>query len=184
MRDRRREGGNQTLEFTLVGIPLLFILFGVANMSFAMLTLHTLQEACEQGARYAATRGSTCSSGTNTCGVTVGQIAGVISKAAAGISPASLIVTLTVCAAGSSYATCSPVNSPVNQVSCNPLTSCSGSSTAWPSSSNNTAGSYDVIVSADCTVASPIFMYWPSGGPAVKTQSSTFHAYSRQELVF
>ena len=41
MRNRRRERGNQTLEFTMIGIPLLFILFGVANMSFAMPVSYT-----------------------------------------------------------------------------------------------------------------------------------------------
>jgi Flp pilus assembly protein TadG len=181
MRDRRREGGNQIVEFTMIGIPLLFILFGVANMSFAMLTLHTIQEACEQGARYVVTHGSTCSSGGNTCGITVGNVASVVAAASAGVNPRQLIVTLTVCAAGVN--TC-PASGGVNQVSCSPLSSCLSNSTAWPSSSNNTAGSYDVIVSADCTVASPIFMYWPAGGQTVKTPSSTFHAYSRQLLMF
>src|SRR5271165_6027171 len=127
MRDRRQERGNQTLEFTMIGIPLLFILFGVANMSFAMLTLHTLQEACEQGARYVVTHGSTCSSGTNTCGVNVGNVVTVISNATAGINPSSLNVTLQVCAAGVS--TC-PAGGAVNVVTCNPLTSCSGNSTS------------------------------------------------------
>jgi Flp pilus assembly protein TadG len=181
MRDRKRERGNQTVEFTMIGIPLLFILFGVANMSFAMLTLHTIQEACEQGARYVVTHGSTCSTGGNTCGVTVGNVASVISSAAAGVNPSQLTVTLTVCAAGVN--TC-PASGAVNQVTCSPLSSCTSSSTAWPSSSNNTAGSYDVIVSADCTVASPIFMYWPGKNQSVKIPSSTFHAYSRQLLMF
>jgi Flp pilus assembly protein TadG len=181
MRNRKREGGNQILEFTMIGIPLLFILFGVANMSFAMLTLHTMQEACEQGARYAVTHGSTCSAGTNACGITVGKVAAVVANAAAGVSPNQLSVTLTVCTAGDN--TC-PATGPLNQVSCSPLSSCISNGTPWPSSSNNTAGGYDVIVSADCSVASPIFMYWPSGGTPVKTPSSTFHAYSRQQLMF
>ena len=69
------ERGNHTLEFTLVGLPLTFLLFSIANMCFSMLTMHTLQEAVEQGGRYVVTRGSTCSAGTNSCTVTVQQIA-------------------------------------------------------------------------------------------------------------
>lgn len=181
MRNRRGERGNQILEFTLIGLPLIFILFSVANMSFAMLTLHTMQEAVEQGARYVVTHGGTCSTGGNTCGVTVGNVASVIANSSPGISSSNLSVTLTVCTAGVS--TC-PASGAVNVVTCNPLNSCLSNSTSWPSSSNNTPGGYDVIVSANATTNSPIFMYWPSGGTSVKIKSEKFSANSRQMLMF
>ena len=81
-----KESGNQTVEFTLIGLPLTFLLFSIANMCFAMLTLHTLQEAVEQAARFVSTRGSTCSSGTNTCTATFQQIVTVVANNAPGIN--------------------------------------------------------------------------------------------------
>jgi len=179
MRDRNGERGNQTLEFTILGLPLVFILFSIANMSLAMLTMHTMQEAVEQGARYAATRGSTCSSGSNTCSVQVQDIAGVIASSAAGVSASKLSVTLTPADDAGNAITCNPLNTCLSSCS----SGCSASRTVvWPTSTNsdNSPGK-DVIVAADCTVAAPIFMFWDG---TVKTPSSTFHAYSRQRLMF
>ena len=181
MRGRRRERGNQTLEFTLVGIPLIFLLFSIANMCFSMLTLHTLQEAVEQGARYVATRGSSCSSGTNTCTATVQQIAGVVATQAAGISPTNLAVTLTPAADTGNAITCNPLNTCLSSCS----TGCNSSrSTAWPTATNsdNSPGK-DIIVAADWTLTVPMFMFWPGSAPQ-QAKATSFHAYSRQRLMF
>ena len=83
---RSKESGSQTMEFVLVGMPLTFLLFSIANMCFAMLTMHTLQEAVEQAARFVSTRGSTCSSGSNTCTATFQQIVTVVANSSPGIS--------------------------------------------------------------------------------------------------
>jgi Flp pilus assembly protein TadG len=182
MGDHRNERGSQTLEFTLIGIPLTFMLFSIANMCFGMLTLHTMQEAVEQGARYVATRGSTCSSGTNSCTVTVQQIANSIAVNAAGISSSKLNVTLI------------PASGSTNQISCSPVSTCLSScssgcnasrTTVWPTStsSDNSPGK-DIIITADCTVAAPIFMFWAGPGPTEKMNSTSFHAYTRQRLMF
>ncbi len=182
MRNRRNESGNQTLEFTLVGIPLTFILFSIANMSFAMLTMHTMQEAAEQGARYVVTHGSTCSSGSNTCTVTVQQIAAVVVAAASGISTANLKITLTPAADTGNAISCSPVSTCLSSCSA----SCNANRTVvWPTSTNsdNSPGK-DIIVSADCTISAPMVMFWPSSAATQDIASSTFHAYSRQRLMF
>jgi Flp pilus assembly protein TadG len=182
MVSHRAERGNQTVEFTLVGLPLTIILFSIANMSFSMLTMHTIQEAVEQGARYAATRGSTCSSGTNTCSATVEQIATVIASAAAGVSSSILNVTFT------------PAADTANAISCAPLSHCmagcggncvSGYSSTWPTSANNdNSPGKDIIISATCTVSAPMLMFWPSSGVTKNIASTTFQASSRQRLMF
>jgi hypothetical protein len=158
------------------------MLFSIANMCFGMLTLHTLQEAVEQGARFVATRGSTCSSGSNTCSATVQQIASVVATNAAGIAGQNLSITLI------------PASGTGNQISCSPITgclsSCSGGcngnrTSVWPSSANsdNSPGK-DFIITADCTITAPIFMFWTGTAPEKQSSSSTFHAYSRQRLMF
>lgn len=182
MHMRNKQRGSQTLEFTLVGLPLIFILFSIANMSFSMMTMHTMQEAVEQGARMVSTRGSTCSSGGNTCTVTVQQIADFIASNAAGISPQNLKVTL------------QPAGDSANTITCDKLNSCQSScsggcntnrTTVWPASTNsdNSPGK-DIIITADCSVASPIYMFWAgvTGGEA--SNGSTFHAYTRQRMMF
>ena len=178
MRDpKRKERGNQVIEFSLVGIPLIFLLFSVANMCFSMLTLHTIQEAVEQGARYASTRGSTCSSGTNSCTVKVQNIADLVAGSAAGIPNSTLVLNLT-----------SPSGA---TVSCNPISSCQSTcstgcnakqGTQWPPTGDNSPGG-NIIVEADCPVTAPFAMYWPGAGAQV-AKNPTFHATSMQRLLF
>ncbi len=148
MRNRNKERGAETLEFTMIGLPLTFLLFSIANMCFSMLTLHTLQEAVEQGTRYVATRGSTCTSGSNSCSVTVQQIAGVIANSAAGVSSSKMNVSLI------------PAGDTAHTITCNPVTNClssctgagcsSSRSTVWPTSTNSdNAPGQDIIITAD-----------------------------------
>jgi hypothetical protein len=57
MRERKRRRGNATIEFTLVGIPLLCVLISTFEMARGMWLYHTLAYAVKEGARYAAVRG-------------------------------------------------------------------------------------------------------------------------------
>jgi Flp pilus assembly protein TadG len=179
MRKLNLERGSQTLEFTIIGIPLTFLLFSIANMCFSMLTLHTMQEAVEQGARYAATRGNTCSSGGNTCTVQIKDIADVIAKSASGISAGNMKVTFTPPSTGT-VVTCT--NLSTCTTSCTP--SCNGSRTlTWPDGTNNGPPN-DITISADCTLNAPMFMFWSGTSAGTKINSTTFHAYSTQRLMF
>lgn len=172
MRRRNSRKGNATLEFTLVGLPLIFVMISIASMCFAMFSLHTIQEAVEQGARYVVTHGSTCSSGTNSCVLTVGKIADAVASAAPGVINSSLNVTLI------------PNSGTGHQTSCAPVTTCHGNSTPWPPSSNgdNSPGN-DIRISADFTYTSLIAMFWPGAG-STQFGTITFHAISRQRLMF
>ena len=164
--------GNAILEFTLVGIPLIFLMLSVANISFGMFTLHTMQEAVEQAARYVVTHGSTCSSGTNSCSITVGDIATTIASAAPGVINSYLNVTLI------------PNSGTGSQTTCNPVTVCFTNSTAWPPSSNsNNAPGSDIVITADFDYPSPVAMFWPGKG-SVRFGTLAFHAASRQRLMF
>src|SRR5579863_9374568 len=57
MRLRRPTRGNATLEFTLVGIPLIFVLISTFEMARGMWIYHTLAYAVKEGARYTIVRG-------------------------------------------------------------------------------------------------------------------------------
>jgi Flp pilus assembly protein TadG len=177
MRKRKSERGEQLVEFTLFGIPTIFLLFSIANMCFSMLTLHTIQEAVEQGARYASTRGSTCSSGTNTCTVKVENIADMVAGNAAGVPASALVMTLT--SPSGATVSCNPINT--CQSGC--TTGCSAKqATQWPPTGDNSPGG-NITVEVDAPVTAPFAMYWPGTG-AEKSQNPTFHATSMQRLLF
>ena len=172
MRYRNDRRGNTILEFTLVGLPLLFLIISIACMCFGMYTLHTVQQSVEQAARYVVTHGSTCSAGTNSCGLTVSQIASAVSSSAPGLVRNSLNVTLV------------PNSGTGNQITCNPVSSCYGNSAAWPPSLNgDDSPGNDIKILADFNYTSPIIMFWPGAGTS-KIGSLTFHAMSRQRLMF
>jgi Flp pilus assembly protein TadG len=179
---RKSERGNHTLEFTMVGLPLTFLLFSISNMCLSMLTLHTLQEAVEQGARYVVTRGSTCSSGSNTCTATVQQIAQIVAATAVGVNKNTMTLTMV------------PASGTANQISCNPIATClstcstgcnASRTTVWPTSANsdNSPGK-DFILESDCALTLPMFMFWNGTSASSKITSEHFYAYSRQRLMF
>jgi Flp pilus assembly protein TadG len=181
MRNRNKERGSQTLEFTLIGLPLIFLLFSIIHMCFAMMTFHTMQEAVEQGARFVATRGSTCASGSNTCNVTVQQIADVVATSSPGIAASNLKLTLTT-NSGTSVV-CDKINTCTSSCS----SGCSGNKgNKWPDPTTTDSNpGKDIIISADVTsLPSPMYMFWTMYNSAPKIGSTSFHAYSRQRLMF
>ena len=58
-----RRGGSSLIEFTLVGIPLIFVLLSTFEMARGMWLYHTLAYAARQGTRYAIVHGVNCSMG-------------------------------------------------------------------------------------------------------------------------
>jgi len=77
------------IEFTLVGIPMIFLLISIFEISRAMWNYHTLAFAIREGTRYAAVHGSGCSADPRAtpCQATVAQVAQRIQDA--GIGPRS-----------------------------------------------------------------------------------------------
>jgi len=75
---RSRCGGQSLVEFTLVGIPLIFVLVSVFEVSRGMWIYHTLAHAVRDGVRYASVHGYNCTNNNNTCTVTMNQVAAVI----------------------------------------------------------------------------------------------------------
>src|SRR5205814_10672176 len=85
---RRRSGehgGSSFLEFVVVGVPVIFVLFSTFEMARGMWSYHTLAYAVREGTRYASVHGADCASSPNACTVTVGQIATVVKRAVIGL---------------------------------------------------------------------------------------------------
>src|SRR5215471_18790761 len=56
-RRNRQRGGSSLIEFTLVGIPIIFVLISTFEMSRGMWLYHTLAYAAREGTRYAIVHG-------------------------------------------------------------------------------------------------------------------------------
>ena len=173
MKPARSRRGSALTEFTLVGLPLLFVLISIFEMGRGMWNYHTLEEAVEEGTRFEAVRGQhlqaqpACASNEDSCGASLNGVATALANAAVGLPAANWSATLT---AGSSSHTCSP------------LSSCIGVTTTWPPGGNNSPGTL-IQISATYNFQSGLAFYWPgSAGKAFGTV--VFTAYSQQTIQF
>jgi len=151
MRKRSRRG-NTLLEFTLVGIPMIFVIISTFELARGMWLYHTAAYATKAGTRYAVVHGQDCTLGSNNCSVSIGQIATVIQSAGTGLPSDSL--TLTFTPANGSATTCK-------------LSDCITSYTSmWPPAGANAVG-LKLKISAVLPFQSLIIMFWPGAGKPV-----------------
>lgn len=163
---RAARAGNSVIEFTLVGIPLIFMLISIVEMSRAMWTYSSLAYAVKQATRYAAVHGGGCSETGNSCAIHVSDVVGKIQSNAFMLDPADLNLTLT---------------SSSGSVSCSPATLCSNNGTTWPpaDASRNTA----ISIQATYSFASALAMFWPGAGK-VNFGTVALGATSQQPVQF
>lgn len=105
---QRKRRGSTMVEMVLVGIPTLFILISIFEISRGIWLYHTLAYAAKEGVRYATVHGVNCvpnpPSIYNNCTQTVGQVAAVIENAGVGLDLAATNVTFTSQAGTNTYA--------------------------------------------------------------------------------
>ena len=142
--------GSSTLEFTLVGIPLIFVLISTFEMARGMWNYHTIAYAVKEGTRYASVHGINCSSSPNTCTVTIGQVTQKIVDAGIGLPTTQLRLTFT---------------SLSGSVTCF-ASACLSNATVWPSSPGDAVGS-SIQIDATYPFQSAISMFWPGAGAGV-----------------
>jgi Flp pilus assembly protein TadG len=164
--NNRSRSGQALIEFTLLGIPMVFITISIVCMSIDMWQYQNLAYATETTARYVSTHGASCSQNGNTCTITTGNVATLFASQAMALAADSVNVTLTD-SGGST--------------TCNPVNSCNTGAAQFPSAGHNTVGS-DITITATYTLKSPFFMFWPPNtDPA---HDFTVGAKSRQRIMF
>ena len=84
-----RERGSSLLEFTLVGIPMIFLIISTVEIARGMWHYHTLSHAVRQAARFAIVKGQNCANPPNSCTVTIARVAQEIRNAGIGLNPDS-----------------------------------------------------------------------------------------------
>ncbi len=164
---QKKRRGSALLEFTLVGIPLLFISTSVISASLDMWQFHNLAYGTQMTARYVAMHGRTCSQNGNSCTVTVGDIAAYFEGQALALDASKLNVTL---------------QSISETINCNPVDTCNSSTAVFPNSSDNGV-KFDIVVTGTYPVTNPIALFWPGAG-SVSAATFNLYATSRQMIVF
>ncbi len=164
----RRRRGSTLVEFTLLGIPAIFLFTSVMAASVDMWQFFTLTYAVNQTARYTALHGLTCTLYGNTCTVSRATIATFFQSQAMALDPALITMVL---------------NDGSGAITCNPVTSCPSSTSTFPSTGNNTPRSNTVTVQAKYTVRNPIFVFWP-GSSGVASGAFIVGATSTQLVLF
>jgi hypothetical protein len=185
--------GNTVLEFTLVGIPLMFVLIGIFEISRGMWVYHTLAYAIKQGTRYAVVHSENCSVSPNSCSVTIGTVAALIRDAAVGMPPAGAKTSqlqLTFCAPpGSAAPTCVPGAAQTSSCSgINPCTcylqDCLGIPTTWPPTGANRVGLDDLEIVGIYPFTSAIALVWPGAHSVNNFPTFNLPASARERVQF
>ncbi len=155
------------MEFTLVAVPLIFIIISTVELSRGMWLYSTLAYSVRKGTRYASVHGGNCAAASSSCPVTLGSVAQVIQNGAVGLPADQLNIV---------FATAN------TSTSCSPLNSCLSSSTTWPPSSDNSVGT-DVTISGTYPFRSAMAMFWPGKGK-VNFSTVNLAAKAQEEIIF
>jgi Flp pilus assembly protein TadG len=90
---REGERGSNLVEYGIVLVVMLTMIFGLIDFGRALYAYHFVSEAAREGTRYAIVRGSACT--TPGCPASQSSIQSYLSNVPAGIDPTKLSVTAT-----------------------------------------------------------------------------------------
>jgi Flp pilus assembly protein TadG len=158
---KHKQRGQSMVEFTFVGIPLIFVLISIFEVSRGMWMYHTMAYAVKVGVRYAIVHGANCDplklSLGNNCQVKLGpssdatSIAGVIRNAGVGLVPTTTLLTFTSLAGATTPCTLDTVTTPCP-------------ATVWPPTGSNDI-SDQITIKITTPFTSGIAMFWPGSRP-------------------
>lgn len=177
---RRDDGrrGNALIEFTLVGIPLIFILFSIFEAARGMWQYVTLCHAVEEATRFAVVHGDNCSSTSQSCQVTVGQVVSRFGWAGSSLDPQKVQLELRAgCQAGAPFsaAACGSYRSGT-------LQSLASDGTTWPDL--GAPGFESVEILATYPFETVFAVFWPGVGGTRSAPSFSLQAVSREMVQF
>jgi Flp pilus assembly protein TadG len=169
---RRQTGhrrGNSTLEMTLVGIPMIFLLISIFEIARGMWVYHTLSYALKEGTRFAIVHGQNCTNAGNSCQVHVSDIAQVIQDAGVGLDPGLLQVQM---------------QSLTDDTTLQTLTTLKSRTTiAFPTGAGGSIQA-PLTFTATYPFQSAIAMFWPGGGKGMQFGTFTLPASSQERIQF
>jgi Flp pilus assembly protein TadG len=163
----RRRRGYALIEFTIVGIPAIFLTASIIEMSLDGWQFESMTYAIQVAARYACQHGRTCTKNGNTCTIEVENVASLINAQAPSLDPSQLNVTLTTHSAS---------------VTCNPLNSCLTNTAQFPNSTDNGVG-FPITITATYPMKSLFPMMWFGSNTSSGT-AFTLGATAYQTIVY
>lgn len=164
----RKSRGNSLIEFSLAGIPLIFVLISTFEMARGMWIYHTLAHAVKEGTRFAIVHGFSCSNLPNACEAPLSETARRIRNAAPALVPEDFRLTFT--AANGATVECA-------------LDECLSEETVWPPPGANRPG-MDVEIAGRYPFRSMICMFWPGAGWSSGIATLNLPAWSRDRIQF
>ena len=173
----KSQRGSSLLEFTLVGIGIMFVLISVFEISRAMWVYNTLAHAAKQAVRFAIVHGSNCD---GACTKTVAQIADEIALNGVGLETDQLQVRMATGCGGapdSSNKGCSETPSYAT------LDSLRQINTRWPPEGNNAMFS-NIEIELRYPFRSALAMFWPGAGPGTVYGTITLGALAREMIQY
>jgi Flp pilus assembly protein TadG len=169
---RRGTSGSALIEFTFVGIPLIFMLISIFELARGMWIYTTMAHAIKEGTRYAVVHGASfydachkAGQPNSTCIMDLQKLAQAINNAGAGLI-ATDVINVQFTANGTAMA-CGGTGA---------LDQCltGGSGVTWdPAPYTNLAIGNTFSISAQYRFQSAISMFWPGAGSG--TQFGTFN---------
>jgi len=175
-----RRAGNTVIEFTFVGIPLIFVLISTFELARGMWLYHTLAYAMREGVRFAIVHGNNCNIYPSNCVVTIRDISAKIRDGAVGLLPTDLQNVV--------------FTSPGKVVICPTLDDClkpgAAGDTYWPANppGGGSAPGADRVsrieISSTFAFRSAISMFWPGAGRGVNFQAFWLPASSKERIQY
>lgn len=168
-------GGNALIEFTLVGIPMIFVLISIFEMARGMWIYDTLANSMREGARFAIVKGNNCVEVPNTCAATVRQVAERIRFLGVGLNPNDLTVSLV-----SRSRTIGPAK----------LSALLADTTYWPSAGPGATEDPGGMVGQPISISgtypfqSAIALFWPGAGSVGPSPTLQLRASSEMRIQF
>ncbi len=166
---KRALWGNATLEFTFVGIPLVFVLISTFEMARGMWVYHTLAHAVREGTRYTVVHGQ-----NSVSQVPLSTICNTIVQQGPGLIPKDLNLTF------NSFSG-----------SAGPYSAGSGGSNSvcpsagvWPPVGVDNQPGQIISITATYPFQSAIAMFWPGKTRGVKTSAVVFPTTSSEVMQF
>jgi len=163
-------GGNALIEFSLLGLPIIFITISIVAMGLNMWEFHNLAYSTESTARYISMHGYNCTQNGNSCKLYIQNYAQFFESQGLALDPSLVKVVFTD---GSGSTTCNPVK--------NCATSSPANNVYFPASGYDSMGS-DITVTATYLLKNPIALYWPPDTD--RSSDFTVGAISKQRIMF
>jgi hypothetical protein len=174
-----RRAGQAIVEFTFVGIPMIFVLISVFEISRGMWNYHTLAYSAKSGVRFAIVHGQNClPPQVNTCSKTVADIAQVIQDAGVGLDLNETEVTFSTLDNSGGVS-----GTPIVCSLRGSAGGCQSIGTVWPPNDTSNEKGKLISIKVKTVFRSAIAMLWPGSAP-INFGATHFAASSSDTIQF